>query len=229
MRFVGLLVLAGLGAGAACAQPADTLSLDARLFLHVYRADLPGVDPYLHAVDATAYPVFFGAPAVAWGAALVEGGVVREAAYRLALSWGTAAAGVFGLKYLVRRPRPYAVLPGVRGRTGRHRTGGEGVIDPYSFPSGHATLAFALATSWSLSYPRWYVVAPGMLWAGSVALSRVRFGVHYPSDVLAGALLGAGVAATVHLLRHTLTPAFLRADEPASRTGTPVVHLRIVF
>ena len=63
-----------------------------------------------------------------------------------------------------------------------------------SFPSGHTSFAFATATSLSIKYPRWYVIAPSYLWAGAVGYSRMNLGVHYPSDVLAGAMLGAGSA-----------------------------------
>ena len=64
----------------------------------------------------------------------------------------------------------------------------------YSFPSGHTSAAFTTATSLSLLFPKWYVVVPAFLWAGSVGYARMYQGVHYPSDVLAGALVGAGSA-----------------------------------
>ncbi|ULT24063.1 phosphatase PAP2 family protein [Sphingobacterium sp. E70] len=44
----------------------------------------------------------------------------------------------------------------------------------------------------SRAYSKWYVVAPSLLWAGSVGYSRMYLGVHYPTDVLAGAVLGLG-------------------------------------
>ena len=74
-----------------------------------------------------------------------------------------------------------------------------GVLRPdatnyFSFPSGHTATAFALATSLSVKYPKWYVIAPSALWACSVGVSRMNEGVHYPSDVLAGAAIGAGCA-----------------------------------
>lgn len=57
-----------------------------------------------------------------------------------------------------------------------------------SFPSGHSTTAFALAAVIGLIAPRWFY--PGLLFGAAVALSRVTEGVHYPSDVIAGAIVG---------------------------------------
>ncbi len=65
-----------------------------------------------------------------------------------------------------------------------------------SFPSGHATTAFATAVVLALWYPRGTGVFVGM--AVLVAVSRVMLGAHFPSDVLAGALLGSGVALVVY-------------------------------
>ena len=92
----------------------------------------------------------------------------------------------FAMKYAVDRPRPYDRYPDL--------------ITPYSlesspsFPSAHTALAFSLATSLSIRYPKWYVIAPSMLWATGVGLSRMTEGVHYPTDVIAGAVIGAGCA-----------------------------------
>ncbi|MGH2643775.1 MAG: phosphatase PAP2 family protein [Chitinophagaceae bacterium] len=90
-----------------------------------------------------------------------------------------------GLKYTVRRPRPYVTYPFIQ-----HIANDS---DP-SFPSGHTSIAFATATFLSLNYHQWYIVVPSYLWATAIAYSRMDLGMHYPSDVLAGAIIGAGSA-----------------------------------
>ena len=60
-----------------------------------------------------------------------------------------------------------------------------------SFPSGHTMEAFALATALTLLFPNKKVVIPAYIWATLVAYSRLALGVHYPTDVVAGMLIGA--------------------------------------
>jgi len=89
------------------------------------------------------------------------------------------------MKYSFNRDRPFITYPDIT----RKSDGGSP-----SFPSGHTSMAFATATSLSLAYPKWYIIVPSYTWAGTVAYSRMDLGVHYPSDVLVGALVGAGSA-----------------------------------
>jgi undecaprenyl-diphosphatase len=61
--------------------------------------------------------------------------------------------------------------------------------DQFSFPSGHSMSAFAIAVPLSIFYPEWQVAL--LLFALSIAASRVLLGMHFLSDVVAGSLLGA--------------------------------------
>lgn len=88
------------------------------------------------------------------------------------------------VKNSLRRPRPQEAVPGFRSLIT--------ASDQFSFPSGHSSGAFLLASSLLLVYGP--TAAPMFLWAFSVALSRILLGVHFPGDTLAGALLGGGLA-----------------------------------
>lgn len=110
---------------------------------------------------------------------------------------GLAGVSTLVVKNLVKRERPFKTYTDIDKLT----SGGS-----YSFPSGHTSSAFSLATSVSLCYPKWYIVAPSFLYAGLVGYSRMHLGVHYPSDVLMGALMGAGSAYLSHYLTYKFYP-----------------------
>jgi undecaprenyl-diphosphatase len=82
----------------------------------------------------------------------------------------------------------------------------------YSFPSGHATVSFACATVLALAVPR--IRVPLFVLAALISFSRVYVGVHYPFDVLAGAVLGVGIARALRTLA-----AALRRSAPRMRRG----------
>ncbi len=94
------------------------------------------------------------------------------------------------IKDSISRPRPFVTLPDARlfGKTGA----GFGKINNHSLPSAHSANWFALATVGFFFYRRSaWILFP---LASSVAFSRIYNGVHYPTDVLAGAILGSGYA-----------------------------------
>jgi undecaprenyl-diphosphatase len=105
----------------------------------------------------------------------------RAAAWRLLLAAGfTFLVSDYVFKPLFNRPRPFAVIENLQ------------VIDAKpvssSFPSGHAAMAVAGAIAGARMIP----VAAWVLWplGALVAISRVYIGVHWPSDIVAGAFLG---------------------------------------
>jgi membrane-associated phospholipid phosphatase len=111
-------------------------------------------------------------------------GLLRNAGADLA---ALAISGGFTLilKYTINRDRPFVTYPDIVKKS---------AAGSPSFPSGHTSSAFATATSVSLAYPKWYIVVPSFAWAGTVGYSRMHLGVHYPSDVFAGAVIGSGCA-----------------------------------
>ena len=90
------------------------------------------------------------------------------------------------------------------------------VPSTHSFPSGHATVSFACATVLALAVPRLRV--PLFALAALISFSRVYVGVHYPSDVLAGAVLGLLLGFGIAIALRTLAAA-LRRSEPPMRRG----------
>lgn len=105
----------------------------------------------------------------------------------------------YAFKYTVKRDRPFETYPDDIVNKSGHAL----ETDP-SFPSGHTSTTFATATALSLEYPKWYVIVPSYAYAGTVAYSRMHLGVHYPSDVLAGALIGSGCAYLSHVVNKKL-------------------------
>lgn len=84
------------------------------------------------------------------------------------------------IKMKANRPRPFESLPEILNRMG--------APDKWSFPSGHAAGAFLMATLGMHAYPGMSLYLYSF--ASAVGISRVYMGVHYPSDVMAGSLLG---------------------------------------
>jgi len=144
--------------------------------------DTPWLDPLM---------VFFttlglGAVQAAIALAVLAAGIVKGRAYWRRMGYAAiaayGAAGVLSqvVKSFGDRPRPPLLLHDVRL-----------VVKPlfvHSFPSGHTTTAFAAAIVWAAFFPRWRWVFFAI--AALVGLSRVYVGVHFPFDVVGGALLG---------------------------------------
>lgn len=89
------------------------------------------------------------------------------------------------LKNLIGRIRPYEVVVGLTSLIGAQRD--------FSFPSGHTGSSFAAAVVMYKYLPK-KIGIPAVVFASLMGLSRLYVGVHYPSDVLGGAVIGTGIA-----------------------------------
>lgn len=154
------------------------------------------LDPTFKWITNSVSPLSIGTPMVVLGVGLIQkdscitnkGIIMVEA---LCVNAFTTTA----LKLAFKRDRPFVTYPYLDKQA---------EAGSYSFPSGHTSSAFALATSLSLEFPKWYVIAPAYLYASAAGYSRMHLGVHYPSDVLAGALVGAGSALLSHYLHEKI-------------------------
>lgn len=180
MKTIFLIVFNWLLVSVVCSQNADIellSDINARSYRHWDKA--------MDYTSSSVYPALLLTP----GSMLVTGiatknKALQRSAIKTCISLGLNTLVTNGLKYAVARPRPYETYPNLVIK--RTSTG------PQSFPSGHTSAAFSLATSATLTTRKWYVAAPFYTYASLVAYSRMRLGAHYPSDVLAGALIGAG-------------------------------------
>ena len=100
------------------------------------------------------------------------------------------------LKNLIKRDRPAAKLDCYKAWITPS--------DQFSFPSGHTAAAFLFACLVANFYPAF--TFPCFIWAGAIAVSRVLLGVHYPTDLVAGAILGSSCA-LIGIYLHSLLMA----------------------
>ena len=127
------------------------------------------------------YAIFFLGATAIWLAVKKQWQFIIYSSAGIALLWLINQ----GLNWLISRPRPFVALseyifqPLITDAS----------IDP-SFPSDHSLVAFALATFLAKFFANRQITVILYLWASLIAFSRVAVGVHYPTDIIIGALIG---------------------------------------
>ena len=160
--------------------------LDIQLLRGLYENRNPIFDSTFIVITDSAAALAFGIPGV-----LIIAGLLRKNrrqwvnALTVIIAVAIAAIVANIIKFSLDTPRPYEIYPFIE----KLSSGGSP-----SFPSGHTTDAFAFAVAAGLVYSKWYILLPGLIWATLVGISRMWLGVHYPSDVIAGAILGTACA-----------------------------------
>jgi undecaprenyl-diphosphatase len=154
------------------------LDLDARLSDQFRVAEKPGLLRTFAAVFAHSGDSWF------WGAGLIVVWFFGSSQWKKwaaveFLSISLLAVLVLCIKFLVRRRRPEGEWGGIYRNT-----------DPHSFPSGHAARSFLIAVLAAGLAPALWLAVILWIWAPLVSLARVSMGVHYVSDIVAGAILG---------------------------------------
>ncbi|MGZ3418272.1 MAG: phosphatase PAP2 family protein [Polyangiales bacterium] len=207
---LGAIVLGGLGVFAAALrtiQPVRGNRFDRALMRSAGRMRSPFANVLMRAITALGGPS--GATTIAVGS-VVLARKNHRAAFQLGVGALGGAGAELGLKQAFGRPRPTQLLH-LERVTGR------------SFPSGHAmggaaiylTIAYVAARRWP-HHRGALLVGAGAI-AGSIALSRVYLGVHWPTDVVGGLALGTAWASAVEAAFDASTLS--RAPEATYRPG----------
>lgn len=163
---------------------AKVTSWDMLFFSSIFRAhELPSVTRCMRAFSASGDGWLY--PLAAAALALAAPNTALSLILALGIAFAIERPAYLILKNRIRRDRPFHSLHGIRSRVMPS--------DQFSFPSGHTAAACIMAVVIGYFFPA--AAVPVYLWASGVGLSRVYLGVHYPSDILAGIVLGSLCAA----------------------------------
>lgn len=159
-------------------------------------------DPTFKFITNSVSPISLGAPIAVLGIGMIQkDSSLKSKGIFMVEALCVNAFTTTALKLVFRRDRPFVTYPYLDKQAD---------AGSYSFPSGHTSSAFAFATSISLAFPKWYVIAPSYVYACAAGYSRMHLGVHFPSDVLAGAIVGAGSAVLSNYLQRKISVHYSR-------------------
>ncbi len=171
---------------------------EVRMLQKIHRDSTFFLDHTFKFASNTILPVTIGTPIAIrlYGLSTNDDAMVRNG-FKTAASFLLSSILTTSIKIGVKRKRPFAEFPELFHQ--------KQMVGKLSFPSGHTSTAFAMATAISLSNPKWYVITPCFLWAGAVAYSRMYLGLHFPSDVFGGIVIGVGSSLIIWGIDKALT------------------------
>ncbi len=168
---------------------------DERVILYINQnLKFKGLDYFFIAVTYLGSDVFAIGFILAF--AILPVSTVQSFALYAALALILSGLTVGIMKNSIRRKRPFETLIELKSL----RIG----VDQFSFPSGHTTAAFSLAVTSALVTQGNIASSVYLILALLVAVSRVYLGVHYPSDVIVGGIIGSSYAVLIHLIREVI-------------------------
>jgi|CXWL01.1.fsa_nt_gi undecaprenyl-diphosphatase len=171
---------------------AQTDNWEYRMLRNIADNRTAGKTKFYKTISQSNAVVSFAVPATYFAIGLAEKNTtLKKKALYMIESMAVTQGTTFLLKTITKKERP-------------------GVKDPtfiavvnasnYAFPSGHTSGAFSMAASFTIACPKWYVAVPSFTYAALVGYSRLYLGVHFPTDVFAGAIIGAGSAWAMYRL-----------------------------
>lgn len=177
INFIGLLF---------CVSFINAQHIDINILRDINVNRNTSLDPTFKVVTNSVLPISIATPIIIYSVGLIKKDITfKNQALFIGETILVSAFITTALKYTSKRERPFNTYPDIEKVTS---------APGFSFPSGHTSTAFATATSLSMEFPKWYVIAPSFVWASTVGYSRMHLGAHYPSDVVAGAIIGSGSA-----------------------------------
>lgn len=188
-------------------------NFDIKLFRKINNYRTSFLDGFLNITDKSMLPVSIALPVT-----LFAYGRWKNRSYdeNTAVLIGVSETMNFlltgGIKILVKRPRPYIALPNVYYKK-------TSPADKYSFPSGHASTSFAISAMLTLRYPDSpEIYVPVYIWSLIVAYGRPYWGMHYPTDLFGGVVVGTLSSVAVYSLRKEIiklkNSVFNEKDKP---------------